>query len=100
MTPCPSGAPSRQDAGNSDIRFPFTGKRAMFPLSVVMVGCRLDNQLQTQLWQELRNLPAVVESEFTGVATMISQLQTALGKVRLFIVPVQSQHDIEEMRQI
>jgi Flp pilus assembly CpaE family ATPase len=72
----------------------------MFPLSVVMVGCRLDNQLHSLLWQELRNIPAVVEAEFTGVNTMISQLPSSLGKQRLFILPVLGQHEIDELRLV
>jgi pilus assembly protein CpaE len=72
----------------------------MFPLSVVMVGCRLETQMQSMLWQELRNVPAIVEAEFNGVATMLSQLPGSLGKQRLFIIPVHSQFDVEEIRVI
>src|SRR6516162_1929645 len=72
----------------------------MFPLSVVMVGCRQDPQMQTLLWQEVRNVPAIVEAEFTGVNAMITQLPGTLGKQRLFIMPLLSQHDVEQVRAI
>lgn len=68
----------------------------MFPLSVILIGCR--DQVLTRVREELAAIPANVENEFAHFGSVVNNLSIVENEKKLFVAHVRSFEELEYFR--